>query len=469
MNEFIGHLHPVLVHLPIGILMLACVFHIASYHQKFAHFKTVMSVMLFWGMVCAVLSCITGYCLSTGGDYDRHLVSWHKWMGISVATVSLALFILFKTVKSQFSLRIISVILLVLITITGHLGGSLTHGSDYLSFTGKQIVVKPIVNVQQAAAYNDLVTPILQSKCYSCHGPEKQKGKLRLDLQAMILQGGKDGPALVPGDAEKSEIIKRLMLATGDDHHMPPKEKPQLSENEIALIHWWINTGADFQKKVKDLKQDQQIKPVLASFQAGAVHADTAKKSEIPKQPISTADNGALKRLENAGIVALPVAANSNYLTVNFINATSMADTVMQALAKIHQQVVYLKLDNSAINDSQLKTVGNMEQLIRLHLNNTKITDKGLAELKNLNKLQSLSLVGTLVTANGLMQLKGLKAIKNIYLYQSKVLKTDWPQLKKQFPKANLDFGNYVVPTLVTDTQKVKIPEKEADKPPVKK
>ncbi|WP_419788468.1 c-type cytochrome domain-containing protein [Mucilaginibacter sp. SP1R1] len=256
MTEFIGHLHPVLVHLPIGILMLACAFYIASYHQKFAHFKTVISVMFFWGMLCAVLSCITGYYLSNSGDYNLKLMGWHKWMGISVAVVALALFILFKTVKSQIILRIISFILLILIAITGHLGGSLTHGSDYLSFTKaeEKVVVKHISNVQQAVVYADLIQPLLQNKCYNCHSSEKQKGKLRLDVEAMILKGGKNGPSVVPGNAEKSEMIKRVLLSLGNDEHMPPKEKPQLSEKEIALLHWWIDNGADFKKEGERFK-----------------------------------------------------------------------------------------------------------------------------------------------------------------------------------------------------------------------
>ncbi|MES2375457.1 MAG: c-type cytochrome domain-containing protein [Bacteroidota bacterium] len=460
MNEFIGHLHPVLVHLPIGILMLACVFHIVSYHQKFAHFKTVMSVMLFWGMVCAVLSCVTGYCLSNSGDYDLKLVNLHMWMGISVAAVSLVLFILFKKVKSEIVLRIISFVLFIMICITGHLGGSLTHGSDYLSFNtaGQKVVIKPVPNVQQAVAYADLIQPLLQNKCYSCHSSEKQKGKLRLDLEAMMLKGGKNGPAVVPGNAEKSELIRRVLLTLGNDEHMPPKEKPQLSESEIALLHWWVENGADFKKKVKDLKQPAGIKTVLVSFQSGVVQV--AKEiSEIPKEEVKAANEGTLKRLADWNISVLPVATNSNYLSVNFVNAKSTADSVMSELAKLNKQVVWLKMDNTAITDNALKYISGMEQLIRLHLNNTKITDAGLARLKKLERLQSISLVGTTVTLNGLMQLKGLKALKNIYLYQSKITDQDRVQLKKAFPKVNIDFGNYVVPTLPADTQLYKAPE----------
>src|SRR5207237_802052 len=59
------------------------------------------------------------------------------------------------------------------------------------------------------------VRPILVAKCASCHGPEKQKGGLRLDSRAAMLKGGDTGPAVIPGDAEKSLLV-RLVRYDGD-------------------------------------------------------------------------------------------------------------------------------------------------------------------------------------------------------------------------------------------------------------
>jgi hypothetical protein len=79
-----------------------------------------------------------------------------------------------------------------LIIITGHLGGSLTHGSDFLTkgFSEKDSVaekeIKPIADVQEANVYADIVQPIFESKCYSCHNKSKKKGKLRLDEPALF-------------------------------------------------------------------------------------------------------------------------------------------------------------------------------------------------------------------------------------------------------------------------------------------
>ena len=85
----------------------------------------------------------------------------------------------------------------------------------------------------------------------------KRKASFRLDEPAFILKGGKDGEVIKPGNADESDMIKRLLLPRNDEDHMPPKEKPQLKDNEIALMHWWIATGATFDKKTKELEHQK--------------------------------------------------------------------------------------------------------------------------------------------------------------------------------------------------------------------
>src|SRR5687767_2250252 len=288
--DLIGRFHPVLVHLPIGILLLACFFQLLTVKSRFAFLQPAIPVMLFWGMLGAVFSCISGYMLSLSGDYDGQLVSRHQWMGIFVAIASLVLYLLYKLSIGEKAARLFSLAIIVLITITGHLGGSLTHGSDYLteglnSEDEKGVVMKPIPNIQEATLYADVVQPLLQAKCYNCHGANKQKGKLRLDQQEFILKGGKDGKVIEAGKADESEMIERMLLPLSDEDHMPPKEKKQLTPGEISLLHWWINTGADFNKKVKDLSQSEQIKPVLLSLQSGSSDVENAI-TDVPGVPV---------------------------------------------------------------------------------------------------------------------------------------------------------------------------------------
>ena len=94
--DFIAPLHPVLVHLPIGILLLACFFQWLTINNRYVFLQPAIPVALFWGMIGAVVSCITGYLLSLSGDYDAQLASRHQWFGIAVAVFSFILYVLYK-------------------------------------------------------------------------------------------------------------------------------------------------------------------------------------------------------------------------------------------------------------------------------------------------------------------------------------------------------------------------------------
>jgi uncharacterized membrane protein/mono/diheme cytochrome c family protein len=464
MLEFFGRFHPVFVHLPIGILLLACICILLSFKARFANLKHSIPIMLLLGALSAVVSCVTGYLLANGGDYDGKLVSNHQWMGISVAILSVILWVIYKKVKSNGVLGTIAFILIVLISITGHMGGSLTHGSDYLTAPLKSggakggPAIPAIANVQEAFVYQNAIQPLFKNRCYSCHGSEKQKGKLRLDQEEFILKGGEDGHTLVKGKADESELIKRILLPINDEDHMAPKEKAQLTANEIALLKWWIDNGADFKKKFKDLPQPENIKPVLASLQKGESGVEEAKNSDIPTEEVSAVDNKVLNKFTEAGITVIPITQNTNYLSANFINAQSMGKDVLDLIKSIDKQLLWLKLENSKVNDQTLAALKNCKNLTRLSLNNTQITDAGLVALKDLDQLQSLSLVGTKITAKGINQLKKLQNLKFLYIYQTGVNKTDLVNIKKLLPKVSLDTGNYKVPMVAQDTTVVKAP-----------
>ncbi len=94
MSEFFGHFHVVLVHLPIGILIIACIFQWLEQKPKFTSLHTATDLAFLLGMICAIFSAITGYLLSLSGDYDEQLVNTHQWFGISVAVVSIIMYYL---------------------------------------------------------------------------------------------------------------------------------------------------------------------------------------------------------------------------------------------------------------------------------------------------------------------------------------------------------------------------------------
>lgn len=460
-TEFIGRFHPVFVHLPIGILLLALLLQWLSTKEQYNVSQRVLKLIWVLGIFSGLLSCITGYLLSINGEYEENTVALHMWMGIG--TVAVSLLIAAKVFSQQFDAiyKASCFALLLMIIGTGHFGGSLTHGEDYLTaaLTANEeepaaAIIKPIADVQEAYVYTDIVQPLLESKCYSCHGNKKQKGKLRMDSPQFLAKGGEDGKILVPGKADESELIKRLLLPVEHKEHMPPKQKPQLREKQISLLRWWVEEGAPFDKKVKELQQPEKLKPLLAALQ-------TSEQKEkimpmLPTKPVEAADKNAIEALRNKGVVVLPVAQNSNYVVANFVTAANIKKDDLRLLLPLKKQLIWLKMNDTNIGDSALYIINQCTNLRLVQLNNTAITDKGLASLISLKDLHSLHLVGTAVTADGLLSLKELPKLRSIFLYHTSINKKDWPKLKAAFPGTMLDTGGYIVPTLASDTTEVK-------------
>ncbi|GAC1661165.1 MAG: ribonuclease inhibitor [Flavisolibacter sp.] len=464
--EFFGRLHPALVHLPIGILLTALFLQWLTRFPRYKVSIEVIKIILLAGILSSLITCITGFILSTSGEYEGNLVAWHMWMGISVAIASLVL--LFKVVEQKFDLshRIASFSLLALIIITGHLGGSLTHGSDYLSASFLQktdtlaFKKKIIANIQEAKVYDDIIQPILYSKCYSCHDLRKQKGGLRMDDSSLLMKGGKDGKIISVGNAQKSEMVQRINLPLERDHHMPPREKPQLSDRQIALIEWWINEGAPFKTQVKDLHQSESIKPSLYALQNN--HQEQRMPAILPDKEVPAADLKLIEGVREKGIILIPVAKGSNYLLADFVSVSQASDQDIELLLPLKKQLIWLKLAGTLITDKAMAMVASFPILMSLDLTHTQITDEGVKHLSKLYELQSLNLVGTNTGAEGLRFLGNLKKLQAIYLYHTKIKSIDLPSLRKIFPKTHFELGDYSIPFLNTDTiiEKPKIQKK---------
>jgi len=443
------------VHLPIGILLVGLLLHWISKIEKYNNLKHAVPALMLIGAISAALSCISGYLLSLGGEYDGNTLDWHMWMGLGVLGVAIVLCFKLKQKKTDWLYKTFAIGLFVLVSITGHLGGTLTHGSDYLTFAFvnddlENKTVKVIPDVQKALAYEDIIQPILQNKCYNCHGPNKQKGKFRMDSPESLMKGGKEGEVIVTNNAEESELIRRLLLPIEDKHHMAPEGKDQLTENEIAILHWWIDQGADFGKIVKDIEQSEKTKSILLTFQSDRQEIKSAPI--VPLEPVKAANQDDIQKLKDIGIVVLPVAQNSNYLTANFVMVPNAGDKEVGLLNRIKDQLVWLKLGDTKITDTALSTIGLCTNMTQLHLNNTDITDVGIEKLSSLVNLQSLNLVGTKITSKGLKALSNIKGLQSIYFYQTDVDKSSFDELKQLFGKVLLDTGGYVVPTLISDT-----------------
>ena len=451
--EFIGHFHPVFVHLPIGILMITALLMSLSAYQKIQLGQDLLKILLIAGAMSAVLSCITGFMLSQSGDYDAATLNLHQWMGISVAILSVVSYFIVQNNADKVVLLSASIGFVVFVSITGHLGGSLTHGSDYLAIPAPVPPEENLstINLDSAAFYNDLVKPILKRKCYSCHGPEKQKGKLRLDEKEYIVKGGKHGEVIAEGKPNDSELIARVELDISNKEHMPPKEKPQLTNQETEVIKLWIESGADFEKPVTGASNFQKVKTIIQS------DTEILKSSDVPEEEINRASDAEINKLTESGITVTPVASESPYLSVSLISIPGHANKLISSLTKIKDNIVWLKLSGTNADDSSISQLSTFSNLTKLHLDDTKITDKALESISSLKNLQYLNLKGTTVSLMGLGQLKDLKKLKTLFVYQTKVTEKEEGRIRELFPHTEINFGNYSVPTLESDTSIVKV------------
>ncbi|HYE32072.1 MAG TPA: c-type cytochrome domain-containing protein [Methylomirabilota bacterium] len=111
------------------------------------------------------------------------------------------------------------------------------------------------------------IYPIFDEACISCHGPEKQKGKYRMDTKEGTFKKGDDGPFIIPGDSAKSPIV-HMIAGLIDEMLMPPPDAEPLTPEQIGLIRAWIDQGAHWPdgpiaKVDKKIDFATQIKPIF--------------------------------------------------------------------------------------------------------------------------------------------------------------------------------------------------------------
>lgn len=253
---FLGRLHPLIVHFPIGLLVVAWLLELLIWKRKSNDFGPAIRMLMIIGTISSVLAVVFGLLLINTEQYGGDILPLHQWTGIATMVLAgVTTYAYFK--RSRRMQKLLLTLTVAGITVAGHYGASLTHGEDYLTsvlpsaqpdFAANQ---PTFVLANQTGPLNDAqiqelnlqVRTIFAHSCTNCHGEAKQKGDLRLDSKEAILKGGEDGPALVAGSPEKSELVRRIKLPRNHKEAMPSKGKG-LTPQEIATIEYWIKQGA---------------------------------------------------------------------------------------------------------------------------------------------------------------------------------------------------------------------------------
>jgi len=452
----IGRLHPLLVHLPIGILLLAFLFEVLSRIRPYRKLRFAIRPALGIGTLAALVSVITGLYLADLGAYDERILRGHKYLGIATAALAVLIYVhrRYAIVPDKVARRRIRLALFVALTffivLTGHFGGSLTHGTGYLfpDVEDQNPVAfrVTIPDPDRAVVFDDIVQPLLKQKCVACHGATKQKGELRLDTWEFMQQGGKHGQVWKGGDVDHSLLFRRIALPIEEKEHMPPRERQQLSNLEVEVIRAWIAEGA---VRTKKLSEFADKKPIESFIQLSS-------SASVWDEPTTAPDESAVVRLRQAGVIVLPLALDSKNLVVKFsqVRENDMAD-----IRKLAPQIVEVDLSGCSWNEGQLAFLPALTRLKKLSLQRTAASDRDAQVIGQCTSLEILNVSQTKITAVGAASWKGLTKLKRLYLFGSAVTKQGRDQLGA-INTLQIDTGNYILPFLPTDTVTHRKPKK---------
>ncbi len=149
------------------------------------------------------------------------------------------------------------------------------------------------------------IQPILADRCYSCHGPEKQKSGLRLDQKSAAFLGGDSGAVLVPRDSAKSLLYAHISGAEPDAPMPPESAGKPLTPTQVALFKAWIDEGATWPDDPSGVTATP-ARSTHWSFQPPRRPAPPAVRNTAwPRSPV---DRFVLARLEKEKIAPAPEA-----------------------------------------------------------------------------------------------------------------------------------------------------------------
>jgi len=419
-----GRMHPLVLHFPIVILILAMLLEFFRFRPEFIDdklYQQFTTTLLLVGALFSAITVIMGLFLSHELGYASSNLQWHKWFGVCVTFM--ATIIYWFRGKSRYSTtvaRVNAVVLVFFVIVAGHFGADITHGDNFIL---APVMQKKPVPVDKAIVYRDVIQPIFESKCNGCHNAEKSKGGLMLTDQASLLKGGKTGKLFVHGQPQVSLLLQRIHLPDDEKKHMPPTGKPQLTADEMKVLYLWIKENAGFDQKVLSLPAGDSLRAVASTF---------LKPAEAVEEQFdfAAADDKTIKKLNSNYRGVYQLGTSSPALSVDIFNRSAYDPKMLNDLVEVKKQIVSLDLHKMPVKDAELKTIAKFENLRTLNLNYTDITGSTLKELASLKYLRSLSLAGTQLKPHSLDQLGAFKSLNELVIWNSGLSAADIQQLK---------------------------------------
>ncbi|TQO39741.1 putative membrane protein [Arenibacter algicola] len=421
--SWVGRWHPLVLHFPIVLLLIAIFLGLSG--QK------VPDLLLTAGVISALVTAVSGFFLGNGSPAKGDLLFWHQWFGAGVALLAALWYGLSQMQLDQkIYTKGVQVALVVLVVVTGHYGGMVTHGEEFLALPTERrqekIPIDPII-------YKDIVTRILDGKCVSCHNPNKQKGELVMTDLAALLKGGESGNTLVPGEPEQSELIKRLHLPKEDEGYMPPEGKTPLNEVEIAILERWIALGASDTLRFGQLEKAEP----LVGYIKGLMEPDPMEKwTKLPEVADTT-----LQNLSSDYLTIKRIASNSDALSISAYLSPNYDSKNLTDLARVADNIVELDLSGLPIGQEEMAFVGSCSSLEWLELDKTGITDTDVGKLIELRNLRLLKVYGTAISDQSVSIFQDFPNLKSLYIWETDISEKALDALREAKPGLLIDNG----------------------------
>ena len=462
--RFLGHFHPVILHLPIGIFSLVLFQEIIA---MFTRNKPAHSIIpMFLGSASAVVAVILGFLLYHGGGFEgSELAEDHLWGGIAFACVAVVTFVVrawtLSPLAAQAPFRILLFASVGVMSYASHDGASITHGKDYLTQYAPDPIrkllglpieekaeEKPAKPLEEQIVYADIVQPILNLRCVECHKEEKSKGKFRMDTFDLLVEGGKEGDGIEPGNALDSNIVFRAELPEDDDEHMPPEGKKDIEDHELLVVKWWIDQGADPVKTVGELELTEEVRDAIGKlqltleFRESHDHGSKEEEKETSDEPTeelreTVSELGG----EFPGGLTFESQESSNLTFTGVSLRKKLTDENFAKLGPVLHKMVSVDLSATGITDRSVALLAPAENLRMIRLNETGITDASIDTLVKLRNLESVNLFGTKVTDAGVKKLTALPNLRKLYLWQTDVSEEAIAELEKALPDLEVVTG----------------------------
>lgn len=441
---FWGRLHPIMVHFPVALIVVLLALLILVRFDRFSGAKSLLPVVLWATFGSCLLAVWMGLSLEQDGRAAGEMLDEHKLQGIIMtALVGLALLgYYFIEKKRELYVLTMSILACLMSVVTGHHGGAITHGETYLSAVspgwlgGEEVHAKEREwkiegNPDSISVLEGMIHPILRSKCQRCHQTGNKFGGLNVESLDSLLAGGKSGVLWEAGSPHNSRLIHRVSLPQENPEFMPPSGEP-LSYQEMRLLAWWIEEGADESLSMKSIPED------LALWVSERTGIDLSDRPYLETIQVEKPDPELIPALESSGWMVGFLSAKNGLMELRW-QGEKQGD-VFQGWEAIQDRIAWLDL--TGLPDiSKIPEQSRLPHLTKLTLKGQQVSRADLEKFLSSNHLESINLVGAELEPGSLEILEEFPELNRVFLWNAIVDAEDVERLQTTHPDLDINLG----------------------------